>query len=260
MKVAAPPMQPMQPMRPAVTSAEGRSDDAASGGVSFARMLESLQPTLPRSFTVATPGQVFEVETRIGDDAVSFQARPIVGPGGAIPASGEGFSPEDGSFARNAGDRALPDPDGVTDASLSMRHVSMRELGSEPGTGMSDRGVAPERAIRDVGIGGRSPSLPGPSAQQSATSSATRTMPTRLAPVAPTAPLAPTQPTARHATTAANQPVVVALLPQEVRVMVRGIDLSEDLARALSREIGRALARYGFADRAVHIVSTGKVG
>lgn len=200
-------------------------------------------------FIVKTAHQAYTIETAIGDSAVSFDARAIVGPvseasGGApeVPAS---IADSDSGFEQQAAPYITNHPPAsqagiITSAATHHPPAKMAALRSNA----SMANHAPRAPLPDI-------QNPLPVSRESVSPSKTAMVESRSTPRASARASLPPPPAARGANFAA----LVAALPQEVRVTVRGMMLEQSEREELSREIRTALASHGFGHRSIHIIS-----
>lgn len=203
---------------------------------------------------VEAGGQRFAVATHIGEDAVRFDARPIVAP------SGEPAGENDGPPLTPAPRAELPPPQNpLRDPAPQFAHA--RDLGariglhaamiaSEIGAGRLDT-----RPLDQAGRGGRMAS-------------------SGLAPAIPAAVLSGGAQPPPSAEASAQRPasartrggggsdtsafVRLSALPRDIILAIRGMPLSAADIRALREALRETLERHGLGDRAVRIDTMGR--
>lgn len=218
-----------------------------SGNSPFSSLSTPTQNETAESlFVVQTATQAYTVETVVGDSAVSFDARPIVGPVSTAPngspeASASISGPKNALDQQVAPQIATPPP--TLQVGTSKSPTASHQLGQSAAL-RSDSGV--------VDHGPRAPVLntQNPLFGSRANVGAPKVESKSTARMGTPASLPP-----QTAARGANFAALVATLPQEVRVTVRGMTLGQSEREELAREIRAALAGHGLDHRSIHIIS-----
>lgn len=192
----------------------------------------------------------FKIETRIGDDAVRFDARPIVAPIGRSEAQD------------SAGASTGPSPAGEATPNGAPTYAHLLELVSHlvqrlpiiadrltgkpsPGATFEMAASSPARARQVAGGSAGTPPSPG--------GHETLPLAARVAedPMAakPSAPPAPVQTNALAAR--------IAALPREILIVLRGVSLSAEERESLVDAVRRELAPLRLGERTIRIVGAG---
>lgn len=193
-------------------------------------------------FVVNTPSQAYSVTTAIGDSAASFEALPLIGPVGSVPGGLKSASPQ-----IIAGETALSRPAvPPAPASISAKHGNGIAL-STPGNP-----AAQSPKTRSAAAISSSPTIPHHQPQAFGSHAIFGPKIDGASKAGGGAPVSAPPPIVSKA---ASFAAVVAALPQEVRVLIRGVTLGQSERDALAREIRAAFSEHGLGQRSVRIIS-----
>ncbi len=250
MKISAnPPAAVKPPSRAMMVPPE----QAKGGTDGFARLLrgaggrgaaEALLPDI-----IAGGNSRFEVETQIGDDAVRFDARPIVAPTGAAEAPGDGAGAKSGVTAGEALPGAAP------------AHADLLALVGQLARRLPDIADGPLAGRAWVAASQNAPAAPGRPIRIAASPVGRPPAPdgreslpltVRVSDDAAARPSTPPSPAHTNALTAR-----LAALPREILVVLRGVTLSPDERETLIDAVRRELTPLRLGERTIRIVGAG---
>lgn len=239
----------------------GQVRQTARNPGNFANLLRSAQgdgprppapiPALPLA-EITAGGNRFSVETQIGDDAIRFDARPIVGPT-ATPV----FSDDTDAKAAGPADDIQPSDITPPREELIALVVQIADrippLVTMPAQMATDGPSPPAPTISAQRTDGAAPRFPlVPQAGLLISPPLIVSVVGAQSPEAAAPPPPTPTPTTSHLLAAR-----VAALPREVIVALHGVTLSSDDMLMLADTIRQALAQYRLEDRPVRIFGTG---
>lgn len=226
--------------------AQHRAAQGERSTFSFAELLAGAErsPGAPgEDLAFSSHGRDFRGSLTVGEDAIRFDARPIVAPVD-LPVDRELAAPSTGSAQHVPVTAGLEQPGLRPDGILSAFRLPLSA--QAVGGAASDRADATRGAARSRHLGAAAMTpLPGASAGRSsvATDAASQHGGASRAARA-----------ARGATAAeVRPPASVVLSPQEVLVVVHGIALSPGERKALLLDVRELLAAHGLGDRAIRL-------
>lgn len=199
-------------------------------------------------------GQRFAVATHIGEDAVRFDARPIVAP------SGEPMSEQEGQPPAAVTREDLPTPQ-IPLPSPAPEFAHARDLGARIGLHAATlaseiaAGRLDTRGIEQAARGERAASSGLATAAPSATASRGAQPPPSAETSAPRAASARSRGGGAAETSAF---VRLSALPRDIVLAIRGMSLSAADVRALREALRETLERHGLGDRPVRIDTMGR--
>lgn len=235
--------------------ASGRLSGPRGGADDFARLLRQERTGMRQAVMASVAGVIvdrgddvgvqFDVRTEIGDDAIRFDARPIVGDTARVNASASCTAPTSGEELPAA---ALP-----VSASVSglLRQIEAQlPLVVERAIAMASHERPIQAAVDAAATRGASAmSTATPSALNAGEHRALQAVRSASRPTPPSAEPPPPPPDKRAPTAR------VAVMPREVSVLIRGVSLSARDSQTLGEAVRELLRDYRLGQHTVHIVT-----
>lgn len=237
------------PNKPVAAAPDAGIDPAAPthgrSGLEHGAPVKAIPPAAAQDYRASREGGT---PVAIGEDAVRFDARPVVGRSFVAGTPAEGATAGYAEPApRAAANLELVEPEAELHRTLALVAARVEAVVSRP---VSWTVAAPVSARRSAGA-----------AKDAAARPMEALSPTRagrwIAPAASAASAVPAAPpAASRSDVRAN--IALTLLADEVLVTVRGLDLSPDEEEALADEARRLLASSDFGGRPLRVLTSGR--
>lgn len=239
---------PSPPMLHPVAGAAHAAADTAPG-LAFAELLGrgDQPPLVMDGLDFVSSDRQFRASVSVADDAIRFDARPVVAPTGTTGTDGtpatldQGTPGAHGTLAASAVAPAY-----TAEGTASIHVADLRATGAfDPHRALSVAAVGPAgRAL------GGSPSLASSAIPPAAGQASRLAAPAEALARSPSAADRPA-----GARPPSTRPASITVLPREVLVVVHGLTLSSAESRILLQDVRDLLAAHGLGDKSVRLVT-----